>query len=93
MPDVMKAGGVTGWMRTAALAEAHGLSVSNHHFPEISAQLMCATPTAHLLEYADWWNPVIERPLEIRGGVAVIPHDVKGSGVSWNEEAITRYSA
>jgi mandelate racemase len=91
MPDVMKIGGVTGWMRTSAMAQAHGLRVSNHLFPEISAQLMCATPTAHLLEYADWWNPVVERPLELRAGVAVIADDVKGTGVSWNEEVVSRY--
>jgi len=54
MPDVMKIGGVTGWLRVAALAAAYDMPVSNHLWPEISAQLMCATPTAHYLEYADW---------------------------------------
>src|SRR5260221_7512109 len=37
MPDVMKIGGVTGWLRAAALAQASGTPVSNHLFPEISA--------------------------------------------------------
>jgi len=50
MPDVMKIGGVTGWMRAAALGEAHGIPLSNHLWPEINTQLMCATPTAHFLE-------------------------------------------
>jgi mandelate racemase len=31
MPDVMKIGGVTGWMRAAALGETHGIRLSNHH--------------------------------------------------------------
>ena len=56
MPDVMKIGGVTGWMRAAAIASTRGLRVSNHLWPEISAQLLSVTPTAHWLEYADWWN-------------------------------------
>ena len=54
MPDAMRIGGVTGWLRAAALAEAAALPMSTHLFPEISAHLMCVTPTAHWLEYVDW---------------------------------------
>src|SRR5262249_595184 len=50
MPDVMKIGGVTGWLRAAALAHAHGIRVSSHLWPEVSARLLCCTPTAHWLE-------------------------------------------
>ena len=89
MLDVMKIGGVTGWLRAAALAEAHGLRVSNHLWPEISAQLLCVTPTAHWLEYADWWNVVVASPLEVRVGMA-IPSVGVGSGVEWNEDGIRR---
>ncbi len=92
MPDVMKIGGVTGWLRAAALAEANGVRMSSHIFPEISAQLLCATPTAHWLEYADWWNPILEEPLRIQDGMAVV-QDAPGSGVSWDEAAVERYSA
>ena len=48
---------------------AHGIRVSNHLWPEISAQLLSVTPTAHWLEYADWWNPIIAEPLEIEKGL------------------------
>lgn len=92
MPDVMKIGGVTGWMRAAALAEAHGIPLSNHLWPEISAQLMCATPTAHFLEYADWWNPVLDEPLRIESGMALV-EGVVGTGVEWNEAAVERFVA
>jgi len=57
MPDVMKIGGVSGWQRAAAIAAARGLRVSNHLWPEISAQLLAATPTAHWLEYAGTTRP------------------------------------
>jgi len=90
MPDVMKIGGVTGWMRDAALGEAHGIRLSNHLWPEISAQLLCATPTAHWLEYADWWNAVVKEPLRVVNGVACV-EDVVGTGVEWNESAVSRY--
>ena len=45
MLDVMKIGGVTGWLRAASLAEIHAMPVSNHLWPEISAQLLCVTPS------------------------------------------------
>ena len=54
MVDVMKIGGVTGWLHASSLAAAHGIPLSSHLWPEVSAQLLCATPTAHWLEYADW---------------------------------------
>lgn len=91
MPDVMKIGGVTGWMRAAAMAHAKGVRVSSHLWPEISAQLLCCTPTAHWLEYADWWNPIMADPLQIAHGAAVVS-DAAGSGVSWNEDAVRRFA-
>jgi mandelate racemase len=91
MPDAMKIGGVTGWLRSAALAEAAGLSLSSHLFPEISAHLLAVSPTSHWLEYVDWANPILEEPLEIEDGYAS-PLDAAGIGISWDEDAIRRYS-
>jgi mandelate racemase len=92
MPDVMKIGGVTGWLRAAALAEAAGKRVSSHLWPEISAQLLCVTPNAHWLEYAEWWNPILREPLTIKNGMALFD-DALGTGVSWNEKAVERFLA
>lgn len=50
MPDLAKIGGVTGWLRAAAVAEPRGLPISTHLFPEVSAHLLAVTPTAHWLE-------------------------------------------
>ena len=82
MPDAQRIGGVTGWMRAAALAQGAGVEMSSHLFPEASVQLLALTPTAHWLEYADWWNPVLAHPLEVRDGMA-IPSERPGSGVDW----------
>ncbi|MEM6986092.1 MAG: enolase C-terminal domain-like protein [Pseudomonadota bacterium] len=92
MPDVMKIGGVSGWQRAASLAFANGIRVSNHLWPELSARLLCCTPTAHWLEYADWWNPILAEPLRIEKGMAVIGDGV-GSGVAWNEKAVSQFLA
>ena len=92
MPDVMKIGGVTGWLRAAALAHAKGIRLSSHLWPEISAQLLCLTPTAHWLEYADWWNPIMSEPLAIADGKINLG-GAMGTGVAWNEQAVQRFLA
>ena len=92
MPDVQRIGGVSGWLRAAALASAAGVEMSTHLFPEISAHLMTVTPTRHWLEYVDWASPVLQEPLQIRDGEAVIP-DRPGTGVVWDEKAVARFRA
>jgi mandelate racemase len=89
MPDAMKIGGVTGWMRAAAMAQATGIRLSSHLWPELSAQLLCVTPTAHWLEYADWWNPIIDEPLVLDHGLAIV-EQATGTGVAWNEAVVAR---
>ncbi len=91
MPDVMKIGGVSGWLRAAALAESHAMPMSSHLYPEISAHLLAVTPTAHWLEYMDWAESILREPITLQSGFVVIP-DRPGIGIEWNEEAVRRYS-
>ena len=91
MPDAQRIGGVTGWMKAAALAQGAGLEMSSHLFPEVSAHLLAVTPTAHWLEYVDWADPVVEQPLELRDGCVLIPGR-PGIGTKWNEKAVRRYA-
>jgi mandelate racemase len=92
MPDAMKIGGVTGWMRAAAIAESAGLPISCHLFPEVSTHLLAVSPTGHWLEYVDWANPILREPMKIEGGQALIA-DAPGTGIAWNEENVSRYLA
>jgi mandelate racemase len=89
MVDVARIGGVTGWLHAAGIATAHGIEMSSHLMPEISAHLLCATPTAHWLEYVDWADAIIEEPLKIRDGMILTPERV-GSGISWDEAKLKR---
>ena len=89
MPDLERIGGVTGWQRASALAHAAGLPMSSHLYPEVSAHLLAATPTAHWLEYVDWMNVLIADPLRIVNGMAQ-PSERPGNGLEWNEEAVQR---
>jgi len=87
MLDVMKLGGVTGWLRAAALVEAAGLPASSHAFPEFSVHLLGVTPTCHWLEYLDHVGPILTEPVRIVDGQALTP-DRPGSGLEWDEDAV-----
>ena len=91
MADLMKIGGVTGWLRTAALAEAAGLPLSSHIFPEVSAHALAAAPTAHWFEYLDLAGPILAEPVAVSKG-HVTASDQPGSGVTWSEKAVAKYS-
>lgn len=90
MPDVQRIGGVTGWMRAAAVAQVYNLDMSSHLFPEFSAHLLAVTPTCHWLEYVDWAAALLKEPIQIKDGHAVI-RDQPGAGVEWNEDAVKKY--
>ncbi|MBC8006799.1 MAG: mandelate racemase [Prolixibacteraceae bacterium] len=90
MPDVQRIGGVTGWMRAAAIAQVYNLDMSSHLFPEFSAHLLSVTPTCHWLEYMDWSNAIVQQPFEVKNGHVIVP-DVPGAGIAWNEDAVKKY--
>lgn len=91
MPDLQRIGGVSGWLRAAALAQAHGVEMSSHIFPEFSAHLLPVTPTGHWLEYVDWAAPMLEQPLVLKHGQVEIPAR-PGAGISWDESAVSHYA-
>jgi mandelate racemase len=90
MPDLERIGGVTGWQRAAALAATHRVAMSSHLFPEISVHLLSATPTCHFLEYVDWADKIVEEPLTIDDGCAVVPQR-PGNGLTWDKTAVEKY--
>jgi len=91
MPDLERIGGITGWQRASALASEAGLPMSSHLYPEVSAHLLAATPTAHWLEYVDWMSPLLAEPLTIVDGMAIVA-DRPGLGLAWNEDAVRQYA-
>jgi len=90
MPDLERIGGVTGWMRAAALAQGAGVEMSSHLFPEASAHLLALTPTCHWLEYVDWADAILKDPLQVKDGFASIP-DRPGTGIAWDEKAVKKH--
>ncbi len=92
MPDLMRIGGVSGWLQAAAIADVTGLPMSSHLYPEVSGHLLRVTPTRHWLEWQDWAHPVLAHPFEVRSGELHLP-DVPGNGLAWDEDAVTHYQA
>jgi mandelate racemase len=90
MLDAARIGGVTGWMRGASIASAHGMEVSSHLFPEISIHLLAATPGAHWLEYVSWADAILQDPMVIERGFARPPQR-PGLGLQWCPKGLARY--
>jgi mandelate racemase len=89
MPDLARIGGVSGWMDAAGTAASWGIEMSSHLMPEVSAHLLAATPTRHWLEYVDWADAILEEPLRIDAGAAVLP-DRPGHGMAWDRAKLAR---
>jgi mandelate racemase len=90
MVDIMKIGGVTGWMAAMAQAEAAALPLSNHTFAEPSAHGMAVAPTASWFEYLDVAGAVLtERLLPVDGTITARG---PGLGLDWDEHAVARYA-
>jgi mandelate racemase len=87
MPDAQRIGGVTGWLRAAALAQGAGMEMSSHLFPEVSCHLLAVTPTCQWLEFVDWADAILQEPLAVKDGFVSVPE----KPMLWNEEAVRRY--
>jgi L-alanine-DL-glutamate epimerase-like enolase superfamily enzyme len=85
--DAARIGGVTGWMRAAALTHAADTPTSSHAYPKVSAHLLAVTPTAGWLEYIDHAGPLLTEPVSTRDGY-VTATDQPGSGIAWDEQAV-----
>ena len=89
MPDLMKVGGVTGWLRVAGQAEAASIPMSSHLFAEASAHMLAVTPTAHWLEVLDLARDILTDPVEIVDGTVTARGP--GLGLNWNETAVAKF--
>lgn len=89
MPDLMKIGGITGWLLVSGMAEAASIPVSSHLFIEASAHVLPVTRTFDWLEFMDFGSAVLAEPNTVIDG-CVIPRG-PGLGIVWNESAAEKY--
>jgi len=90
MLDLMKIGGVTGWVRAMGHAEAAAVPISSHLFIEASAHVLPITPAAHYLEYLDLAGAVLAEPPRVVNGHVTARGP--GLGLEWDEAAVERYA-
>lgn len=90
MPDLMKIGGISGWLQAMGQAEAAAIPVSSHLFIEASAHVLPVTPLAHYLEFLDIAGAVVLESPECIDG-CVTPRG-PGLGMDWDEDAVRRYT-
>jgi len=84
--DVSRCGGITEWLRVAAVAAAHGLEISGHCGPHLHAHAAAATPNVRHLE---WFHDHVrieslffDGTLDPAGGVVRPDPGVPGLGLT-----------
>ncbi|MGP0225023.1 L-talarate/galactarate dehydratase [Paenarthrobacter sp. NCHU4564] len=85
-PDAPRVGGITQFLRLAALADERGLGLAPHFAMEIHLHLAAAYPTEPWVEHFDWLDPLFEERLETKNGRMIVP-DRPGLGVTLSEQA------
>lgn len=85
-PDAPRVGGITQFLRLAALADERGLGLAPHFAMEIHLHLAAAYPREPWVEHFDWLDPLFEERLETKNGRMIVP-DRPGLGVTLSEQA------
>lgn len=89
MIDVQAVGGVTEWMKVAAMAEAYNLPVVSHLFDEFSVHLVAAIPNGIWTEHMPWWEAIYQDPPQPKNGWIKVP-EVPGIGYELDRDAMKR---
>jgi L-alanine-DL-glutamate epimerase-like enolase superfamily enzyme len=90
MPDVTRVGGLTSWLKVAALVERHHRPLSPHVLPEVGVHLACGLPNVQSVEYMPWLFPAFVEPPAIVEGKLVPPRR-PGLGLEINPDAVGKY--
>jgi L-alanine-DL-glutamate epimerase-like enolase superfamily enzyme len=92
MIDLVRAGGITQWLKIAGMAEAFNLPVVSHLLPEIHVHLIAAIPHGLTVEYMPWSSRLFEEvPVPVKGEL-VVPNK-PGLGLKFDQETLKRYGA
>ncbi len=85
-PDAPRVGGITPFLRVAALAEHRGVPIAPHFAMELHLHLAAAQPREGWVEHFDWLEPLFNERLVIRDGRMLVPPR-PGLGLTLSEQA------
>jgi L-alanine-DL-glutamate epimerase-like enolase superfamily enzyme len=92
MIDVLRAGGITQWVKIAGMAEAFNLPVVSHLLPEIHVHLVAAVPNGLTVEYMPWSLKLYEETPTVERGELAVPRK-PGLGLKFDCDAMRRFGA
>jgi len=90
MVDVLRAGGITQWMKVAGMAEAFNLPIVSHLIPEINVHLVAAAPNGLTLEYMPWSERLWKETPRLEDGLLVVP-DRPGLGLELDPAVLQQF--
>lgn len=90
MVDVLRAGGISQWVKIAGMAEAFNVPIVNHLAPEISVHLVAAVPNGLTVEYMPWSSKLYREVPQPVNGELTVP-DKPGLGLEFDPEALKRW--
>jgi L-talarate/galactarate dehydratase len=85
MPDIMRVGGITPYLKVAHMAEAFGIPCASHLMPEISAHVVAAVPNGMIVEYVPYATKLFRNCPPLDGGDLVLS-ERPGHGLELDED-------
>jgi L-alanine-DL-glutamate epimerase-like enolase superfamily enzyme len=90
MVDLVRAGGVTPWLKIAGMAEAFNLPVVSHVIPEFHCQLIAAIPNGLTVEYMPWMLKLFTATPAVVNGRIALP-EAPGWGLTFDTAALAHF--
>ncbi len=88
MVDLLRAGGITQWMKIAHMAEAFNLPVVTHLAPEILGHALAAAPNGLYVEHMPWAFPLFQEVPQVDASGHLVMPDAPGLGLAFDEERL-----
>ena len=88
--DLLRAGGISQWMKIAHLAEVNNLKIASHLATEVLLHCVAASPNGLWVEHMPWTFGMFEEEPKIENGYMIVP-DAPGIGVNFDESALKKY--
>jgi L-talarate/galactarate dehydratase len=85
-PDAPRVGGITPFLRIAALATHMRLAIAPHFAAELHVHLAAAYPGTAWVEHVTWLEPLFNERLELKDGAIQVP-DRAGIGLTLSERS------